>query len=59
MNAITEVDAQWIIAFVCMITIIGTASWVIHRIKRTRRIHYNEFLLHRRDGVRLGDIDIE
>lgn len=52
-------DVQYIIAFVCVIVIIAVASIVIHRIKRTRRIHYNEFLLHRRDNFPLGDLDIE
>lgn len=52
-------DVQYIIAFFCVIMIIAVASWVIHRIKRTRRIHYNEFLLRRRDNFPLGDMDIE
>jgi flagellar biogenesis protein FliO len=52
-------DVQYIIAFVCVITLIGVASYVMHRIKRTRRIHYNEFLLHRRDNFPLGDMDVE
>lgn len=57
MNEVT--DGQYIIAFVCVVAIIAAASFVIHRIKRTRRIHYNEFLLRRRDNFPLGDLDIE
>lgn len=52
-------DVQHIIAFVCVVAIIVTASFVIHRIKRVRRVHYNEFLLRRRDNFPLGDLDVD
>lgn len=52
-------DIQWIIAFVCIMAIIATTSVVVHRIKRARRISHNDYLLHRRCDMKLGDMDVE
>lgn len=52
-------DSQCIIAFVCVMVIIATASFVVHRIQRARKIHYNDFLLRRRDNFPMGDLDVD
>lgn len=35
------------------------ASVVARRLTRNRKASYAEYLLHRRDGVKLGDMDVE